>query len=165
MLGLIQKILLTIVSIVIALTMAFGFYVVIFEENNKFEYNMLILLALAVFGVLSFVFHIKTIGFYKHKNLESLNYNSGKPFWVFNLAFVGSLFFLACFFLYLLNKMNEQANTELLPFLIFITVPILVGVWLLLDARYLYRNHKILEAKAAFNTIDDIKGVKEKEDE
>lgn len=164
MLGLFQKILLTIVSIVIALTMAFGFYVVIFEESNKFEYSMLILLALAVFGAQSFVFHIKTIGFYKHKKLENLNYNREKPFWVFNLVFIVSLFTLACFFLYLLNRMNAQTNTELLPFIILIIVPILVGVWLLLDVLFLFKNYKILQAKAAFNTIDDIKGVEEKEE-
>lgn len=164
MLGLIQKIILTVVSIAIALTMAFGFYVVIFEENNKFEYEMLILVALAVFGALSFVFHIKTIGFYKRKQLENLNYDSGKPFWIFNLAFIASLFFLACFFMYLLSRMNEQANTELLPIMILIITPILIGVWLLLDARFLFNNYKTLQAKAAFNTIDDIKGVEENED-
>jgi len=165
MLGLIQKIVLTVISIVIALTMVFGLYVVLFEENNRFEYEMLILVVLAVFGTLSFVFHIKTMGFYKHKKLENLNYEKGKPFWIFNLAFIGSLFFLACFFVYLLNRVSEQGKTELLPFVILIGIPILVGVWLLLDARFLFNNYKMLQARSAFNTIDDIKGVDEKKDQ
>ena len=162
MLGLIQKILLTVVSIAIALLMAFGFYVVIFEENNKFEYEMLILVALAIFGALSFVFHIKTLKFYKTKSLLYLNFKKDKPFWVFNIAFILSLLLLSLFFAYQYYKIIENGpsfKSDFWPFLIVIFLPLIISAWLFFDARYLYQNYKNLEAKATFNTIDDIKGV------
>jgi hypothetical protein len=168
MLGLIQKILLTIVSIVIALTMAFGFYLVVFAANTKFRYEMLIFVGLVVFGILSFVFHLKTLKFYRTKALQYLNYEKEKPFWIFNIAFIFNLLVLSSFILhryYELSQRETSHETELWPFILVTFITFGICTWLFLDARYLYRNHKILEAKAAFNTIDDIKGVDEKEDE
>jgi hypothetical protein len=165
MLGLIQKLVLTIVAVTTGIAMAFAFYTVVFEENNRFEYEMLILLALSLFGLLSFVFHLKTIGFYKHHTLESLSYPKGKPFWVFNLVFVGSLLALACLFIYLYLTAEASSNMIFYRMVPFITIPSFLAVWLLLDARYLYRSYKSLQAKTSFNTIDDIKGVEAEDTE
>lgn len=166
MLGLIQKILLTLTSIVFALAIIFGFYIVVFEENNRFEYEMLILLVLAVFAILSFVFHLKTLKFYKIKTLLYLNFEKDKPFWLLNGVFALSLFILAVFFLYQFSRVfsGEFTMNDKMPFIILIVIPIVLCIWLFLDARFLYRNYKMLQAKAAINTIDDIKGVEEDKD-
>jgi hypothetical protein len=133
------------------------------EEEKNFEISMLLPLAIVVFSALSFVFHLKTLSFYRENVITKAHYRKDKPFWIANLVFAFSLFLLALFFCYQFYQILESSIgiDDAWPFIIIIAVPLGLTLWVLLDAHFLYKSLKTSEAKAAFNNIDNISGIEE----
>ncbi|WP_412986407.1 hypothetical protein [Pontimicrobium sp. IMCC45349] len=104
MLRFIQKILLTLVSISISLLLLFAIFMLLVEEEKNFEISMLLPFAIVVFSALSFVFHLKTLSFYRKDVITKAHYRKDKPFWIANLVFAFSLFLLALFFVISFTK-------------------------------------------------------------
>ncbi|TYA75010.1 hypothetical protein [Seonamhaeicola marinus] len=165
MFGFVQKIILSIITLGIAGLFLFACYFLFIEESRGVNFNNIFPILLAVFGSVSFVFHLKTIRFYKTQSLQNLNFDNHKVFWGLNLAFIITLVLLAIFFIYQFSTMyaGQPYNMEedmLLGFFIVILVPVLVSVWLFLDIRFLYRNKLRLERKEKLDAIDNIKGTR-----
>lgn len=159
MIGLIQKILLTIISVAISLFLFFALYMLLFEDRRSFKIEMLLPVSYAIFGALSFIYHLKTLSLYKKNSIKKAIEKIEQPFFLLNIIFASGLILAALVFFYQFYKVfTEQLKTEYWPFIVVIILPIVIGVWTLLDARFLFNKIKTSKTKSVFDQIDDIKG-------
>jgi branched-subunit amino acid transport protein AzlD len=164
MFGYIQKIILAVITVLFSVILCLATVAMNTNDNDEFGIDDIIVLSFAMLGFLSFVFHIKTIKFHKEKNLKYLSYKKDKLLWICHWVYTGALGVFTIFLFMVLFFGNENTEVEVNGFLIASTIFLFATVWCFFDIRYLYKNYKDLEAKAAFNTIDDIKGMEKKED-
>lgn len=135
-------------------------YTVIIVENNAFEYSMLIPLSMIPTGILSVIYHIKTL---KHYSLNFV-YKGFKDgiLWIGNLLFAGAILTMTFFFLYAISRIEqENFGKELIYILIFSLITFSLGVILILEERVLYKKLNILKEQSRINRIDDISGYKD----
>jgi peptidoglycan/LPS O-acetylase OafA/YrhL len=159
------KIALLILSFAIVCLVSAATYSILVIEQTKFEYEILLLLAIILGGVLSMVYQIKTMKFYslKTKNLEL----KGKLFWIGNLVFSISLFCFSLYFIYFIyiSYANFEAgmqNSILITLAITILI-LLVGFFLALETSTLYKIILNQKERDYIDSIDDIKGHQEED--
>ncbi len=101
------KIVLLICSLVLTSISIVLMYTVIVVEGSSFEYSMLIPLSMIPTGILSVIYHIKTLKYY------SLNYVykdlKDSFLWVGNLLFAGSVFLMTFFMLYSIYSQKKPS--------------------------------------------------------
>lgn len=135
-------------------------YTVLIVENSSFEYSMLIPLSMIPTGVLSVIYHIRTL---KHYSLNFV-YKDLKDavLWIGNLLFALCIFTMAFFMLYAIYSLNEvDLSSEFIYILIFCGIILLLGVTLILEERLLYRKYVFFKEQSRINTIEDISGHKD----
>lgn len=163
MLGFIQKILLLIITLTISVLFSFLSYSLFVDEGANLNFENLVPPITAISGLLSFVFHIKTIKFHKIRSLEKLNFTENRVFWIFNLVFVLVLFFFITFSVFQIVKLSESANgieQEMTwIYTTIVLVPLFICLWLFFDMRFIYLKKIKLETKAKLNSIEEIKGA------
>ena len=162
MFGLIQKIILAVISVGISLLIAFFSYSIFIDEEQKLEFSMLILVDFIVSGLLSFVFHIKTLSLYGSESGNTVKFEKDRIFWIFNIIFAISLIATAIFLLYDSKSYlspEYRNNAVFLIYLFMIIVPASTGIWTLIDARFLYNKVKKAKAQKLIDSIDDISGT------
>ncbi len=137
-------------------------YTVIILENNPFEYSMLIPLSIISTGVLSIIYHIKTL---KHYSINYVYKDLNDSFlWVGNLLFAISISLMALFMIYSFYSMREiDLNPKLFYAFVFCGVILLIGVVLILEEKWLYKKRLIIKKQSKINKIDDIRGTQDDE--
>lgn len=135
-------------------------YTIIIVENNSFEYSMLIPLSMIPTGVLSIIYHIKTL---KHYSINYVYKDLNDSFlWVGNLLFAISISSMALSMIYSFYGIREiDLNPKLFYALIFCGVILLIGMILILEEKWLYKKRHIIKKQSKINKIDDIRGAQD----
>lgn len=159
------KIILLTIILVVALIPGFGIITILFTESLNFEWTMLVPFGLSILGILSFIYHIKTVSIYKLLDKKVMLPKPNKLFWGLNLAFGASLLLIAIWFLYLIVQTfgNLQLrNQELTYFFGFVGVPLLLGGIIFFEAYYTNEKLKQNKITKTLLDIDNIKGESDK---
>ncbi|MEW4924415.1 hypothetical protein [Algibacter sp. 2305UL17-15] len=154
------KIVLLICSVsVVGLLMA-ALYSLVIIEDQKFEYSMLMVYAVVLSGILSIIYHIKTLKYYR--TTSTFEAFSGSLFWIGNIVFSIVLFCFSLYMLYsfylIIDTLRDPVNLDyLLPFGIC-AFTLLLGVFLALEESALYKYIQNYKEQQFVDSIDDIKG-------
>ena len=140
----------------IGLVTVMMYYVVIIEESSL-EYRMLVPLSLIIIGVLSLMYQIKTLKYYR---ITYVNYKIEDIFlWVSNGLFAFILILLALYFGYEIIEANfGDVLTEYFLAISVCVFPLLLGLSLFFEERYLYKRLKKIKSEIMLEDIKDIKG-------
>ena len=151
------KILLLVVCIVLTGFLSFFMYIVFFDESTPFEYGMLIPVFMALTGVLSVAYHIKTLKFYSVKT--KLLYFKDLVLWVANALFAIALILAALYLAYKLYLVYEvKPNNQIYIAYLIVFLMFVLGVCLILEAKNLYSRIQKSTTDVFKASIDDIGG-------
>ena len=142
--------LLTLISIVLM-------YTVVIVQNSTFEYSMLIPLLMIPTGVLSVIYHFKTLKYY------SLNFDASdlKDFflWVGNFLFALSTLSMIFFMMYSIYNLEKvEMNSGLYYGIIFCGFIFLICIFLIIEESWLYKRVLNSKEQSRIANIDDIRG-------
>lgn len=156
----ILKIALLIVSIALTGFLVALMYTVFYIENARFEYSMLIPLFMIPTGVLSVIYHFKTLKYYNLKN--TVFGLKDVVIWVGNALFALSQILTALYLTYSLYWITiRNQNTEIYIAMVICFFMLVLGVCLAIEEYYLYKRILKNEDDLFKGSIDDIKGVDE----
>ena len=159
--ALIQKIVLCIITVAIALVLGAGLYSLSMEPSIRNDIWILIPAVLCVLSVFSFIFHLKTIAFYRDNSEIIKSFKSNAVIWYINVAFGVSLIILAFIFAFQFSKLyDNNIQTEFTLLAIIVITTLLIGVWICLDFYTLYKKINEVKSTKYINQIDDISGQK-----
>lgn len=159
----ILKIALLIVSIVITGFLVALMYTVFYIENARFEYSMLIPLLIIPTGVLSIIYHFKTLRFYSFKT-NAIGFKD-VVLWVGNGLLALSLILTSLYLTYsLYSVFIRNQNTELYFAMAICFFMLISGLSLAIEEYHLYKRIVKIDEDLFKGTIDDIKGVDENQD-
>jgi len=130
-------------------------YVLMFEEL-KFEASMWIPIGMTAMGVGSFIFQFKTKSFYRLLKKEGNLPRVDLLFWVLDIAF-GCAYILFSFYIaYLMYTFPTEKST--IVFLVAIIPMFIAGAWMVFEAFYLHKLISIHKYAHRHSEIEDIKG-------
>ena len=130
-------------------------YVVLFEEP-KFKNFMWIPIGMTVLGICSFIFHYKTKRFYKLLKDETDLPKVEPLFWILDIAFGIAYILLSFFLIYVMYSLPTTNDKTII--LVFIIPFFIVGCWTVLEAFYLNKLIQIHKFAHRHSEINDIKG-------
>ncbi len=132
-------------------------YTVIILENNPFEYSMLIPLLMISTGILSIIYHFKTLKYYS-LNIIVKDLKDGF-LWVGNLLFAISILSMGLFLFYsIFNIKGINLRPEFFYMVAFCSIIFLIGVILIIEERWLYKKIINIKKQSQIDRIDNIKG-------
>lgn len=135
-------------------------YTVIVIQNGHFEYSMLFPLSMIPTGILSVIYHVKTLKYYSLSFVYN-DLNDGF-LWIGNLLFAVSTASMGFFMMYSLYSIgNADLNSELILIFVFCSVIVLIAAVLVLEERWLYRRLLYLKDQSKIDEIEDISGFKD----
>lgn len=154
--GHLQKIILLVVVVPLALFPG-GLisYILMFEEP-KFETSMWIPIGLTALGVCSFIFHFKTKRFYRLLKKEETLPGVDPLLWILDIAFGIAYMLLSFYFIYLMYAFPTKKSTLIL--LIVILPMFIAGAWTIFEAFYLKKLISIHTYAHRHSEIENIKG-------
>lgn len=154
--GHIQKILLLV--LIVPLTLFPGGLITYFllYEQPPLEVVTLIPIGLSVLGVCSFIFHYKTLKFYKLIRAEKHLPNVEPLLWILDILFGVVYIFISSYLMYLVFLVQSRHTFKIL--LLFIIPMIFIGLWTVIEAVYLYKMVKIHKFSNRHVEIDEISG-------
>ncbi|MBA6154056.1 hypothetical protein [Gelidibacter maritimus] len=130
-------------------------YVLLFEEL-KFEASMWIPIGITVLGIGSFMFHFKTKKFYKLLRMKVVLPNVDPWLWVLDIAFGIAYILLSFYFVYIMYTFSADKNINVL---LMVAIPMFVaGAWTVFEAIYLNKLIGIHKYAHRHSEIEDIKG-------
>lgn len=130
-------------------------YIMLFEEL-KFERSMWIPIGISALGFSSFIFHFKTKRFYKLLTKEADLPKVDPLFWILDIAFGVAYMAISFFMIYLMYTFQTNKNTFVL--LVFVIPIFIAGGWVVIEAFYLNKMIRIHKFVHRHSEIDDIKG-------
>lgn len=152
----IQKIILLVLVVPLALFPgSLISYIMLFEEL-KFERSMWIPVGISVLGFCSFIFQFKTKKFYKLLKKEANLPKVDAVFWILDIAFGVAYIAISFFLAYLMYNFPTKKSTFIL--LMFVIPIFIVGGWVVFEAFYLNKLIRIHKFAHRHSEIDDIKG-------
>ena len=119
----IQKIILLVLIVPLALFPGAVISYIMVTEELKFERSMWIPIGISVLGFCSFIFHFKTKNFYKLLAKEADLPKVDPLFWVLDIAFGVAYMAISFFLVYLMY--NFQTNKNTFGLLVFV-IPIFI---------------------------------------
>lgn len=152
----IQKIILLVLIVPLALFPGALISYVLLFEGPKFETSMWIPIGISVLGICSFIFHFKTKRFYKLLKKEEDLPTVDLSFWILDIAFGIAYMIISFYLVYLMYNFPTKKNTFVL--LVFIIPMFIAGGWTVLEAFYLNKLIQIHKFAHRHSEIDDIKG-------
>ncbi len=156
------KIILLATSILISSIMIFALYSLIIIKNMDLDMGMYIDILTCIMGVLSVIYHFRTLNLYKYQQKMMLRDVS---LWVSNLIFALLLIYMSLKLIYIFYDLNMAGSINSNSHLIYLSCffILLLGICLIFEERWLY--NRIINIKKEFhvNSIDDIKGHQENE--
>lgn len=136
--------------------------ILLWSENQRFEWTMLIPVGLSVMGFCSLIFHVKTVKLYRLWEADKLFPKPNSLLWGLNLGYAGALVLLGLWFVYLIfiryGSSAGGGTEEFLIILLVIGVPIFLGALLFMEAFLITRKLEQNKAKEVLLEIDNIKG-------
>lgn len=158
--GLLLKIILLILSISCIGLIIIGMYSIVFVQNSKLNWRMLIPVLVIVFGFLGVVYQIKTYKYYT--NNKGNCKVEGKIFWIANGVFAAALCVISLFAFYSYYEIYGETimamNSDTLEFVFIFTGLLALGIALSIEESVLYKRLITLASLSDKETIDDIKG-------
>lgn len=157
----ILKIILLISCFLVTSLMIVGVYSVIIAGNSPLDYDMYINILLCLAGVISIVYHFKTLKFYKETALKKIMIEVS--LWVSNLIFALLLIYLSLKSVYTFYNFNLEGtiDSDLYIMYLFCLFFLLLGVCLVFEESVLYKRIIEIKNQSRKDSIDDIKGVKD----
>lgn len=130
-------------------------YILLYQQPN-FEMGMWIPIGLSILGICSFIFHFRTIRFYK-----LLKKNQELPIvdpllWILDILFGFAYMAVSCYVIYLIFLVQSRHPIKVL--LIFIIPMLLTGLWTIIEAVYLYKLIQIHKFSNRQAEIENIRG-------
>ncbi len=158
--GLLLKIILLILSVSCIGLIIIGMYSIVFVQNSKLQWSMLIPVLMIVCGFLGVVYQIKTYKYYT-KNKGNCKVK-GKIFWIANGVFAAALCITSLFAFYSYYEIYGETimamNSDTLEFVFIFTGLLALGIALSIEESVLYKRLITLASLRDKETIDDIKG-------
>lgn len=156
-----QKVILLV--LVVPLTLFPGgliLYMLLYEQPN-FEMGMWIPIGLSILGICSFIFHFRTLGFYK-----LIKRNGKLPvvdplLWILDILFGVTYMAISGYIIYLIYLVQSRHPLQVL--LLFVIPMLLMGLWTVIEAIYLHKLIQIHKFSNRQAEIEDIKGVRDKQ--
>lgn len=152
----IQKIILLVLIVPLALFPGGLISYVLLFEKPKFETSMWIPIGMTVLGICSFIFHFKTKKFYKllkkKKDLPTID----PLFWVLDVVFGIVYILISLYLTYHLYTLPTEFNSLIL--LVFVLPMFMAGAWTVFEAFYLNKLVRLHKFAHRHSEIDDIKG-------
>ncbi|MCF7560579.1 hypothetical protein L3X39_08010 [Sabulilitoribacter multivorans] len=156
------KIVLSVSSIVITGLMILGLYTSLSIRNSTLSYAFYVSLTYCFAGVLSIIYHFKTLKFYNKE--QEKQHSIDLPIWVSNVIFSLLLIYFSISTGYSFYKINEEAiSNATLVIYAFCLIFLLIGLCLIIEQRYLYLDIKKNKNQSRKDSIDDIKGHRDDE--
>lgn len=154
--GHLQKIILLVLVVPLALFPGGLISYVLMYEELKFETSMWIPIGMTALGIGSFIFHFKTKNFYRLVKKDEELPRVDLLLWILNFAF-GMVYILLSFFMtYFMYTFRTEKNWFMM--LISIIPMFIVGIWTVFDALYLNKLIGIHKYEHRHSEIEDIKG-------
>lgn len=154
--GHIQKIILLVVIVPLALFPGGIISYILLFEKLAFENTMWIPVGMTVLGICSFIFHFKTKSIYKQLKNKTTIPKVEPIFWVLDIAF-GILYMMMSFYLiYMMYQLERSEESAML--LVFIIPLLITGMWTVVEAFYLSKLIQIHKFAHRHSEIEDIKG-------
>ncbi|OBX26215.1 hypothetical protein LX77_02404 [Gelidibacter algens] len=154
--GHIQKIILLVLIVPLALFPGGLISYFLLFEKPEFENTMWIPIGMTALGLCSFMFHFKTKMFYKLLKKKADLPKIDPLFWLLDIAF-GIVYILISFYLvYLMYILPVRQNAFRL--LLYIIPLFIAGLWTVFEAFYLHNLIQIHKFAHRHAEIDDIKG-------
>ncbi|TDU43944.1 hypothetical protein BXY82_1366 [Gelidibacter sediminis] len=154
--GHIQKIILLVVIVPLALFPGGVISYVLLFENLAFETTMWIPVGMTILGICSLVFHFKTRNFYRLLKQQAILPKVEPLFWVLNISYGVVYIVMSLYLIYLLNQLDTWKEYAVV--LVFVIPLLIMGIWTLLEAYYLNRLIHVHNFANRHSEIDDIKG-------
>jgi len=159
MIGLIQKVILSITTILLSILFASRVFTFSSEPEFREGKVLIIVSVLLILTVFSFIFHLKTISFYKDTTeiIKSFNKNSIVRYLnvLFGVVMIILGVYIAIEFAYIYDK-NIQTEFMLLTSIVFSIL--LIGIWVSLNYYNLLQILKKAKTEKYLSQIDDITG-------
>lgn len=154
------KVVLMLVIFGMALLPTIGMIVLLFYEQQAFEFSMLIPFGLTALGLCSTLFHAKTISFYKAIQQDIMLPKPNNLLLGLNLGFATVLLLVTLLFIYVVFLQNpfELSDSDIPQAIFFIGLPGLLGIILFLEFFYIKRKLNLNKEKEVLYEIENIKG-------
>ena len=161
MIKLVQKVILSIITILLSVLFASGVFTFSSEPEFRKDKILIVVSVLLILSVFSFVFHLKTISFYRDTSGIMKSFNKNSVVWYLNILFGVVMIILGVFiaieFADIYDK-NIQTEFTLLSIIVFSIL--LIGIWVCLDYYNLWQILTKAKTEKYINQIDDITGNK-----
>ncbi len=154
--GHIQKIILLVVIVPLALFPGGLISYILLFEKLAFETTMWIPVGMTILGICSLIFHFKTKNFYKLLNQQDSIPKVEPLFWILDIGFGVVYTVMALYMMYMMNQLEPMREYTIM--LAFIIPLFIAGVWTLLEAFYLNRLIQIHKFAHRHLEIEEIKG-------
>ncbi|MBJ7880221.1 hypothetical protein [Gelidibacter salicanalis] len=154
--GHIQKMILLVVIVPLALFPGGLISYVLLFEKPVFETTMWVPVGMTVLGICSFIFHFKSKSFYKLLKKEATIPKVETLFWVLDIAFGVIYMMMSIYLLYMMYQLGRGDDYAML--LYFIIPLFIIGVWTVGEAFYLNKLIQIHKFAHRHSEIEDIKG-------
>lgn len=132
-------------------------YFVLLSMKESFNYRMFIPLFMISLGVLSIVYHFKTLRLYN--SITKIIVFKDEVLWFGNILFALSQISASLYLIYKIS-IDNQATDKFIVFAICF-VMLVLGLCLIIEAHNLYKRILISNKDLYKRTIDDIKGLDE----
>lgn len=154
----ILKIALLACSIIVTGVMVVAVYSLLVNRNTPLNIGMYVNIFICITGILSVTYHFKTFKFYK-KN-EGNKKLKDTLLWVSNIIYALLLIYISSSISYSFYKMNKDGiiDSEFYIMYLFCFFVFLLGIFLIIEGRWLYKSIKNSETQSHLNGIDNIKG-------
>ena len=154
--GHIQKIILLVVIVPLALFPGGLISYILLFEKLAFETTMWIPVGMTVLGICSLIFHFKTKNFYRLLKQQATLPKVERLFWILDICFGVVYTVMSLYLMYLMNQLATWREYAVI--LVFIIPLFITGIWTLMEAYYLNKLIQVHDFANRHSEIEDIKG-------
>ena len=159
MIGLIQKVVLSIITILLSILFASGVFTFSSEPEFRKDKVLIVVSVLLILSVFSFIFHLKTISFYRGNSNIIKSFNKNSIVWYLNVLFGVVIIILGVYIaIEFADIYDKNIQTEFTLLTIIVVSILLIGIWVCLDYYNLWQILKKAKTEKYLSQIDDITG-------
>lgn len=161
MIGLVQKVILTIITILLSILFASGVFTFSSEPEFRKDKVLIVVSVLLILSLFSFVFHLKTISFYRDISGIIKSFKINSVVWYLNILFGVVMIILGVYIaIEFADIYVKNIETEFTLLSIIVLSILLIGIWVCLDYYNLWQILMKAKTEKYINQIDDIAGNK-----
>lgn len=165
MIGFIQKIILSLLTLAVAGFLVFFIMTMLVDEPSvRQDPLFLIPVVLCLLSLSSTVFNLKTISLHKDNSQILSAFSKNAFLWYLNLAFGIAVILVAFLIVFQISQLYDRnIQSDYFIQLIIIVFTLLYGSWICLDYYLLMKKVKEQKSKSYINQIDEISGRNQKD--